>query len=235
MINFGKIKLLIATTALLMVAACGGGGSSTGAGITSSTEIFQVRNAFTSYVTNTSTYNGTLSGTVSGSPISGTFQINQGALVTTTFEGIAALRKPFSSTLNFTLNGQSRQLQSSDSEFYREDYLPLGKTSDDSYEVVVGNTAIPTTARVGDSGDLYVQTIYSSSAKNTITGRVFLSFVLEPDTATTAILKLIEVEKNPSNVVESTATVSFRITPAGQITRIAETLVSSESNITIKY
>jgi hypothetical protein len=66
-------------------------------------------------------------------------------------------------------------------------------------------------------------------------GTETVTYVLEADTATTALLKIINIEKDNSNRTTSTSSVQYRITPAGAYTRVNETSVEGTINLTITY
>ena len=59
--------------------------------------------------------------------------------------------------------------------------------------------------------------------------------MLEPETASTALFKLIQIERDTSQVATDISIVTFRITPAGAITRLSETSTSEAKVITVTY
>lgn len=229
-----KIKYAAAVAAITLLAACGGGGGGSSGPVTS-TETFQVRTALTNYLINTATYTGTISGTYSSNPVTGTMVVTQGSLGAGTFEGQSALSKATTATGNIVVNGTNVPSAVTTTMFFDSNYVPLGESGGTDYEVVTGAVTIPTTARVGDTGNLYSVNRYSSSSKALLRGTKQVSYVLEPDTATTAIFKLIEVEKDTSNITTSTSTSSFQITPSGGITRKQETLAETGVALTVTY
>lgn len=229
------IKYTLTAATLSFLAACGGGGGDGATSPVASTETFQVRTALTNYLTNTATYTGTVSGTYSSLPVTGTFLVTQGNLGSGTFEGRPALSKAITATGNLIVNGQTIPSAVTTTTYFDSNYVPLGTSGGTDYEVVTGAVTIPTTARIGDTGNLYTVTRWSSSSKTLQRGTTQVSYVLEPDTANTALFKLIRVDKNNSNTTTSTATVSFQITPTGGITRKQETLTESGVAITVTY
>jgi hypothetical protein len=232
-----KLKYAVAVAALSLLAACGGGGGGDGGSSepVTSTETFQVRTAWTNYITNTATYTGTISGTYASYPVTGSMVVSQGSLGTGTFEGQSALSKSTTATGNIVINGTNVPSAVTATMFFDSNYVPLGNTGGTDYEVVTGTVTIPTTARVGDTGNFYSTNRYSSSSKTLLRGTTQVSYVLEPDTATTAIFKMIRVEKDTSNTKTSTSTISFQITPSGGITRKQETLAETGVAITVTY
>jgi hypothetical protein len=175
-----------------------------------------------------------MTGTVSGASLTGSGTVTQGTLTSTTFESAAALQKTTTATGSLTVNGNTVPLSTSTTNYVDSNYSPLGSNGTD-YAVVSNSVTIPTTARVNDTGTWYSTVRYSSSAKTTRRGTATVSFVLEPDTASTALLKIIDVERNTTNTVTSTSTVTFRMTPAGGLTRISESAVEGTTTLIATY
>ena len=209
-------------------------GSGSSASPTSSTEIFQLRAGYASYLASAGTKPFTLAGTASGISISGSGTSSAGNLSSTTFEGQSAQAQTTTTTGTLTANGQSTPLTATSTTYVDGNYNPLGFDGS-QYEVVTSSISIPTTARVNDSAVWYQSTRYTDSSKTTVLGTTTASFVLEAETAFTALLKIIEVERNTSNTVTSTNTITFRMTPAGVLTRLSETLVEGTTSLTVTY
>lgn len=222
-------------TLTLAISACGGGGGSTApTGPVASTETFQLRTAYVNYVTETRSLPFTVTGTTSGQSVTGSGTATQGALTSATFESQAAQQKTTTVTGSITANGTTIPLSSSSTTYVDSNYNPLGISGTD-YAVVTSGTSIPTTARVNDTGNLYSTIRYASSTKATLRGTQTVSYVLEPDTASTALLKIISTERDSYNTVTSNSTTTFRMTPAGALTRISETSVQGATSITLSY
>jgi len=228
------LKSLLATFALMVLAGCGGGGGGTSA-VTTSSETFQLRAAYVNYLTDTRSATFTVSGTVEGVNVTGNGTATQGSLTNTTFEGQAALQKVSVITGTLRTDGQTVPLSTSSTTYVNSNYNPLGSSGTD-YEVVTGSVNIPATAKVNDTGVWYSSTRYSSSAKTTRRGTASVSFVMEPDTVSTSLLKIIRIEKDTLGTTTSTSAITFRMTPSGSLTRISETGVSPGGTaLTITY
>lgn len=224
---------LVACSALL--SACGGGGgSSSSSDPVASTEVFQLRTAYANYVNDSRSLPYTLSGTISGYSVTGTGTLTQGAVFSTTFENRTALGKTVTLTGTLYANNRSIPIASTGSGYVDSNYNTLGFAGSE-YEVVTSSTPIPLTARVNDTGVWYVTTRYSSASKTTRLGTKTTSFVLEPDTASTALLKIIEVERDAGNSITSTSTSSFRITPSGALTWLNETYLEGADTLIYTY
>lgn len=222
-------------TLTLAISACGGGGGNTEpTGPVASTETFQLRTAYVNYVTETRSLPFTVTGMTSGHSVTGSGTATQGALTSTTFESQAAQQKTTTVTGSITANAVTTPLSSSSTTYVDSNYNPLGSSGTD-YKVVTGGTSIPTTARVNDTGTWYSTIRYASSTKATQRGTGTVSYVLEPDTASTALLKIILTERDNSNNETSRSTVTFRMTPAGALTRISETSVQGSTSLTLSY
>lgn len=226
-----SIKSLIAISTFMALTACGGGGSSTPS---TSTDTYQLRTAYVNYMTDTRSSPFTASGTVQGVNVTGSGSFTQGALTNTTFENQAALQKVSTVTASLNANGQTLPLSTSSTTYVDSNYNPLG-ASDTDYEVVSGSVTIPSTAQVNDTGVWYSSTRYATSTKATRRGTASVSYVLEPDTASSALLKLIRIEKDTTGTTTSTSTLSFRMTPEGGLTRLSESTLTSTGTLTITY
>lgn len=229
-----SLKLFLAITVLLGLSACGGGGGGASTPV-ASTDTFQLRAAYVNYLTDTRSAPFTVSGTVEGINVTGSGTTTQGGLTNTTFERLPALQKVSVVTATLSANGQSLPLSATTTTYVDSNYNPLGSDGAD-YEVVSGSVTIPTTAKVNDAGVWYSSTLYSSSAKTSRSGTATVSFVMEPDTASTALLKILRIEKDPSGITTSSSSISFRMTPSGSLTRLSETEVAPDGTaLTIKY
>ncbi|WP_133176083.1 hypothetical protein [Limnohabitans sp. Rim28] len=219
---------------VLALSACGGGSNPTNTGATTSTETFQFRTAFVNYVKETRSLPFTVTGTSSGYSVTGSGTATQGALTSASFESQAAQQKTTTVTGSMTVNGVTVPLSSSGTAYVDSNYNPLGTVGDD-YAVVTNGTTIPTTAKVNDTGILYSTILYSSSTKAVKRGTETVTYALEPDTASTALLKIIVTERDANNTQSSITTITFRITTAGELTRISETYFEGTTSLTFTY
>jgi hypothetical protein len=237
-------NLVGAAVVAASLVACGGGGGGDAALVddpandapskVTSAAIFQLRDAWNNYVKGTSSQRGTVSGTLNGVPVTGFVTNTSGNLVGSTFEGQAAYAKTFVSSGSLTGNGTTTPLNASGTEYYDMNYLPLGDDGESVYAIVQGVATIPETAKVNDAGLIYKSTNYTTSGKGLNDGSDRVSFVLEPDTETTAILKIITV-RNSAWSDDFTSTRSYRITPSGTITAISESATYDTGTLTITY
>ena len=236
MIN--KFKLLTATALFSLLSACGGGGGGDSGGAAApvaSTDSFPLMTAYTNSLTSSSSNNYTISGTVNAVAVTGSGTVTFGNLSAGTFEGVAAQQRTTTATGSVVANGVTIPLNSSSIRWVDSNYVPKGGSGGTDYIVVTGTPTIPTAARVNDTGTFYTANRYSNSTKSVLRGTQTVTYVLEADTATTALLKTITTEKDNSNKTTSTASAQLRITPTGTITRVKETLLEGTTNLTITY
>lgn len=235
--RFMKILRLISVTALVfLVSACGGGGGGGGGsnGPVTSTETFQVKAAYVNYLNKTGSFPFTLSGTSSGTNVTGSGTLTLSTPSNGTFESISVLQKNSAATFTIIANGVSANDGSASSTYVDSNYQPKG-SSGTEYAVVTSNIAIPVTGRVGDSGTWSIENRYTNSTKTSLLGTTTTSYVLEADTASTALLKIIDEEKNNAGTTTSTMIETYRITPAGAITAVSATASASPTFLTFTF
>ena len=234
--NFLAITL---TTAF--IAGCGGG-SSGSSPVTNtpvaSTETFQFKTAYINNFNNSRSLPFTMTGVFSGVSVTGSGTFTQGGVSSATFENIAALKKTatISGTVTGTSNGKTETFPLSIilTSYLDTNYNPLGSDSP-SYTVASSNINFPQTVKINDSGTLFSSTNYSSNSKLNVVGISIISFAVEPDTATTALLKLIQIDKNTSGSIVSSSSVSYRLTPSGGLTRLSENTLIGSDTLVITY
>lgn len=232
-------KLFIYVWVIAALAACGGGGGGSSADPVRSTETFQIRHAYiellkpsqhTFNVSGTSTKNGNVVA------LSGNGVVTYSDLVSGTFGGNVAFVQTTSITGNVAGNGQNLPLADTSNTYYDSSNVTLGTTRASSYyERDINSVALPPlTANVGDSGALWTLNAYSNSTKSLSTGKTVFSYVIEADTANTALLKVITNVFDASSTKIGNGVAVFRITPAGEITRLYETsLVTTAEGVEV--
>jgi len=226
-IKFGAIAITLA-----ILSGCGGGGSSTtpaATGPVASTLSFPLlsgfqtdsANGFAKTVTITGTCNG--SGNVSSSP----------ANVAVTFEGQAALSGTRTITASFTNCTPSSLAQTSTSYYNSSNYYPLGFNSVGvNYGVYLTPPVIPSNVTVGGTAIIGTETLYTDSTKAVGDGRSDSSYIIEADTATTAIVNLISKNYNAAGTLTSTEQDRYRITSTGTLTPVSFDIQYSNGSTT---
>ena len=235
---YRMLRLSLAITAFALFTGCGGGGGSGGnPGPVISTSAFNLLAASKSQAATANAQAFTVSGTINGFAIVGSGTATFGAPTSGTFEGAPALQRVQTTTGSLTVNGQTLPIASSSLSWTDNNYIPLGSSSTSEYQVITGTPTIPSAAHVADTGPLYTANRYANSTKATLLGTEVVTYVVEADTATTALVTIISTTKNTSGAVTSTATAQMRVTTANTFTRVKETLLDpgNASNLVITY
>jgi len=212
-----RLKLLLISFVFSFLAACGGGGGG-GGGTVASANTFDIQAGWSRLVANGFTSTFTVSGTCSG-----TFNLTDGAANTsTTFEGAPAISGNSVISMTLSTSGCTPSTASTETRYYDSNYNLLGySVLGGSYGVWVTPPTFSNTARVGDVVVVGTVNKYTNSTKSTSAGRQENSYVIEPDTATTAITNLITKNYNTSNALTSTEQDRYRIAADGSLTLIS--------------
>jgi len=198
-----------------LLAACGGGGGS--GGPVASANAFNVLAGYQNLVASGQSTNLAVSGTCAG-----TASLVRGpANTAATFEGVSG----FSATETTVVTLSSCTPASSTdttTQYYDANYAPLGfSILGGDYGVWASPPPIPASVHVGDSGMLGTIDEFTDSSKSISTGREDVSYVIEADTATTAIVNLIFRDYDGSNVLQSTEQDRYRMSASGALTLIS--------------
>ena len=232
MIN--KFKLLTATVLFSLLSACGGGGGGV-SGPVASVESFSLAKLWANMLTTPSTNNVTISGTINGAPVTGSGTNTISGLSAGTFEGMPAQQQTQKIASSLVTNGQTIPVNESITTWVDSNNTPKGESGGDDYIVVTALGNLPTAARINDTGTAYTANRYANSTKAVLRGTRTVSYLVEADTATTALVSMIIEDKNTSNVTTNKSTAQLRITPAGTFTRIKETIVEGTTTLTFTY
>ena len=234
MIN--KFKLLTVTAVFSLMSACGGGGGGV-SGPVASTESFNLATVWANLLTTPSTNNVTISGTFNSGvdPVTGSGTISYSNLSAGTFEGKPLQKQTQTNAISLVSKGQTIPINETFATWVDSNYTPNGESGGDDYVVVSALGTLPSAARINDTGNLYTANRYADSTKAVLRGTRTATYVIEADTASTALVSLILEEKNTSNVTTSKSTLQLRITPTGAFTRIKETFVSTTVSLIVTY
>ena len=210
---------IIGLCLVALLSACGGGGGSPAAtGPVTSTLSFPVQSANSAMIASGMTKTFTISGTCSGNATFTAAAATGGA----TFEGITGrLSAVRTATINLT-NCTPASSASTSTNYYDTNYVPLGYSAvGSSYGVFLTPPSIPASVRVGSTGTLGTLNLYTDSTKSVSSGTRVVSYVIEADTATTAIVNLIARDFNTSSVLTMTEQDRYRIAATGPLTLIS--------------
>ncbi len=214
----------------ILVSACGGGGGGGGAAVAVpvvSASSFSMPAVLADQVNNGYTQNFSISGTqvVGGTTfnVTGTGTITVAPASNAVFEGQVALQNSSTTTVTLTVNGiTAPPVTETSQSFSTTSYAPLGM-SNGEYWVVQGVPVIPATVKVGDTGVIGTYTRYTDNTKTSVLGTAQASYVVEADTATSAVINLILREFDNASVVELTDQIRWRIDTLGNVAWQSET------------
>jgi hypothetical protein len=213
--KFNKLLLVLISAALT---ACGGGGGGGGGGGTvSSTNTFNLQSGYVALASTGWNKTFTVTGTCSGS-----IAVTQGAATTATnFESAAALSGNSVVTTTFS-NCNPPSSASTETRYYDSNYIPKGySVQGGNYAVYASAPTLPTSVRVGDVGVIGTLNLYTNSTKSTSAGHQDESYVIEADTATTAIVNVISKYYNAAGTLTSTEQDRYRMAADGSLTAIS--------------
>ena len=234
MIN--KLKLLTATAVFSLLSACGGGGGGV-SGPVASTESFSLAKLWANMLTTPSTNNVTIQGTFNSGvdPVTGSGTISYSNLSAGTFEGNPLQKQTQTNAISLVSKGQTIPVNETYTTWVDSNNTPKGESGGDDYIVVTTLGNLPSAARINDTGTAYTANRYADSTKAVLRGTRTVSYLVEADTASTALVSVIYEDKNTSNVTTNKSTQQLRITPTGTFTRIKETYVSTTTSLIITY
>ena len=227
--RFCRTALTMSAT-LALLGGCGGGGGGTSAptGPVTSTLSFPLQTGYRTLTANGAANNFTISGTCAGS---GNHTVGA-ANTPVTFEGAAALSAASTWTMNFTGCTLS-SVAATSTTYYDSNYLPRGFSSVGSnYGVYLTAPTIPSTIMVGNTGTMGTETLYTNSTKTVGNGTSVVSYVVEADTATTAIINLIDRSYNAGGTLIATEQDRYRIDAVGTLTPVSADIQYSYTSTT---
>jgi len=215
-----KFSAIFALPLLLLagLSGCGGGGGGGApSGPVTSTLSFPFSSAENTLIQNGWTKTFSVAGTCSGT---GSLTATP-ATTPATFEGAAALSNAETITISFT-NCTPASAASTAASYYNSNYVPLGLSIVGSvYGVYLTPPTIPTSVTVGGTGVIGTVTLYTDSTKATPSGREDISYVIQADTSTTAIVDKIIKTYNAAGTLTQTAQGYSRIAMTGAETPLS--------------
>lgn len=219
--KYGVTTLVLFIALLTGCSGGGGGGAVAPAGPVTSTLSFPLQSAYKTLTANGMTKSFTVSGDCSGS---GSIAIAPAATAAT-FEGVAALSADGTATWSYSNCTPASNAQTY-TAYFDSNYIPLGSKSIGSYYgVYLTPPTLPASVIVGGTGVIGTETLYTNSTKTRYDGYEVQSYVIEADTATTAIVNLITKSYNVGawSALELTQTVQdrYRIDAVGALTPIS--------------
>jgi hypothetical protein len=218
-ISHNGIALLVLAT----LTSCGGGGGSASGPITS-TLSFPLQSGLARSVLTGSTTNYNISGSCHGMA-----SIVDALPITAIFEGNAV--QSALTTINVQYTDCTPLISSSTTtDFYDSNLIPLGSISGSDYGLFETPPTIPVEVKVGDNGTIGSETLYADSSKAVKVGREVISYVVEPDTANSAIINLINRSYDSNGILTFTEQDRYRIIADGTLSPISSDLQESNGS-----
>lgn len=229
------LVMALGTTSALLV-GCGGGGGDAGSATTTNaatvTTAFPLQAGYRARIVAGAADNFTVSGTCAG-----TAMITSSTAVVSTFEGVSGFASAQTATMNLS-NCTPATNAVSGTSYFDASYAPLG-SSTPGLEYAKFLTAPPPIAasvKVGDTTVFATLTTYTNSGKTVPTGQRVLSYVIEPDGASTAIVNLISKAYNLSGQLLYTEQSRYRIAADGGLTAVSiDVQYSTTSTVHLVY
>lgn len=193
---------------------------------------FPLRDAYQAFVAAGTSNNFNVSGGCSG-----TASVVASPTSPTTFEGAQAFVSTQTTSIKLTNCTPATNAVSS-LGYYDVDYTPIGSVIPgvEYATFLTKPPSLPTTVKVGDTAIFATLTVYSSATKTTITGQRVLSYVVDGETATTAIVRLVVKPYNAANQLQFTQQSSYRITQDGTLSiLIMDVQYGPPSNLHLVY
>ncbi|CAG4884403.1 protein of unknown function [Georgfuchsia toluolica] len=231
-----KALAIIAQTLVLLItlSGCGGGGGGGGGsrGPVASTLSFPLQTGYKALIVNGLTKSFTVTGSCTGSGTHSTSPANTAA----TFEGVAGLSATTTLTMSLS-NCTPASITDTTLDYYDSNYVPLGNSDVAvGYDVWLTPPSMPTSVTVGATGTIGTKTFYTDSTKATGDGKQITTYVIEADTANTAIVNLISNIYDASDTLIATEQDRYRIDAAGTLTPIsADILYADGMHLVLTY
>jgi hypothetical protein len=230
------LKTIFVVASMAILAACGGGCGEANAMPTSSQ--YPLQTAMRRIANDSTSFSVSMSGTVPNGSVTATGTFTQSPLVPAVFETVSGLSKTETLSTIWTIAGTAQPPSTTvDRFFYDKQFNPLGHTTNGTYDVVTVAYPIPVTASIGDSGLIFQQTSFSSSAKTTLEGSKTMSYVIDGDASAGVKLRLIQTQTFPpsTGIQPLTKTRTYSVSQSGNINLLTEQVLWVLENQTVDY
>jgi hypothetical protein len=218
-----SIKSLLTISAFMALVGCGGGGN--GGTTTPTTEKnYPLRSGYQNFISQSEINNYSISGTCTGSATE-----TRSSATPATFESTAGVSTTTTLTGGYN-NCTPASFASTTVSYFDTNYKLLGSATPGTDYVVSSISDLPISVKVGDTAQLGTANVYSTSTKQIKTGTRSLSYAVEADSESTAIINLIAKAYNTSNQLLFTQQSRYRINTSGQLTTVSKDIQYSTTN-----
>ena len=215
-----RISFLALAALSPFLAGCGGGGGSAAA-VAVSTSNFALDAAYVDNMTIARNIPWTVRGTFQGVPVTGSGTLVESAATASTFNGKSAQARNSNFNGTISAQGQSAPISVVETTFLDASRLVVGSggTAGTAYNFIIQSAPLPNAAKVGSSGAFVSYDIFRDALKSVKVSSSVVTWSLEADTASTALLTFFTKATATTGAVTTTAEV-LRITPSGVTTRV---------------
>jgi hypothetical protein len=241
--QFSIITLALFTGVLLTGCGGGSGGGAAAtapAGPVTSTLSFPILQAYKSFIAAGTTKSFVVSGSCTGTASATSAPATTAAVFETNLAALSA-----ANTITFTLanapgiTGCNTIPATTYTRYVDSNYTPLGTNSPGvNYGVYLIAPIIPASGVIGGAngtGVIGTETLYTDSTKAVGAGRLDVSYVLEADTANTAIVNLIAKNYTTAGVLSSTEQDRYRISATGALVPLSMDVVYYSTGINLLF
>ena len=228
-----SFNLILGLFLSVLLVACGGGGGGGGSpGPVASTLTFPLATANENLINKGYTLNLSVTGTQvykgNSYAVTGSVTLAQSTPTTSTFEGQTAWLNTQSMNGSVTVLSITVPITSSAQVYSTTNYAPLGQVSSGSYYVMQGTPTMPSTGKVGDTAVIGTFNGYTDSTKPIpLLGTAKISYAVEADTASTAIVNLLEEDYDTSNILNASTQTRWKIDSSGNVTFVSVRLTGT--------
>lgn len=209
-----------------ITSGCGGGGdnSPTAPAVSS----FPLQAGYKARIISGSTDNFSISGTCAG-----TATFTNGTAIAATFQSVTGYSVAQTATINLSNCTPSTNAVTG-TGYYDTNYSPLGSSilGVEFTKYASLPPALPLSVKVGDTAAYATLNTYTDSTMSTATGQRFISYVIEADTTSTAIVNIITKGYNSTGQLIFTQQSRYRIAADGKLTVISIDIQYSTTSTT---
>lgn len=180
------------------------------------------------------TRNFSLTGVLSGTSVSGNGTVTTGYPKSVLFEGKQVLSQTTIASGSISAKGVTVPYGTTVQTFFDANYGFVGSLGS-KYKVATSSSLPTNAAKINDTGILAQTIDYPTAAKSYTTGTTTFSWVINYETDSTAILSIIEIERDTSGKTLYTDITKYRVTTKGDETRMEESYLDTASSLLVKY
>jgi hypothetical protein len=229
-VNKLSFSSIVVTLAMGLLSGCGGGGgdSATTTATATATINFPLLSGYKARIATGSTDNFIVSGTCSG-----TATLTNGAATAGTFQSVVGYTVVQTTTANLT-NCTPSSNATTGTGYYDSNYSPLGSQvlGTEFTKYITLPPALPSSVKVGDTAAYATQNVFTDSTMATATGQRFISYVIEADSSSTAIVNLITKSYSRVGQLLYTQQSRYRIAEDGFLTIVSIEIQYSTYSLT---